>query len=229
MDKQRDTDPNGLEGILFNIIQEKLAGQEHPEGILEVLREMMAFAQDLIQGIEDSGQAPLVSCRSGCSYCCHSQVNILPIEALLISEYLGTNFSSNSIEGVEANITANLNLTRGKNIDQRFALKGLTPCIFLDNHRCGIYPVRPMICRAWNSLDRDACQSAYDNGDVDTEIDTSPMRNFVFSTTRDLFGKFSSQMTLQAGTSDIPRAIRDCLSVTDPLALWLRGGLLFKS
>ncbi|MDD9300960.1 MAG: YkgJ family cysteine cluster protein [Desulfobacter sp.] len=226
--QEMDADQGGLKAILFNIIQGKLADPNDHGHLVGILREMMDFGQELVQDLEISGQAPKVSCGKGCSYCCHSRVNILPIEALLISGFMDKEFDLTAVEAIKAKIQTNLGLTRGKSFFERVALKEQTPCIFLENCQCRVYEVRPMICRAWNSLDKKGCQAAFANGNADAQIDSSKVRNYVFSTTRDLFGELSCQMGLQADLRQIPEAIGDCLASSSPLVLWGGGGELFK-
>ncbi|HYX34222.1 MAG TPA: YkgJ family cysteine cluster protein [Oligoflexus sp.] len=85
-----------------------------------------------------------ISCRAGCSACCHSKVDIVPWEAELIKQHVAEN-----------NIRFD---TRLLDI-QSEALKGEPGtyeklpfadrrCIFLDaDQKCSIYSVRPLMCR----------------------------------------------------------------------------------
>lgn len=94
MSKQPDQESD-LEKILCQTIQDKLHqkksdGCRFHDAILPVFQEVLEFSESIVENLEENGQSPKVACRSGCTYCCHSQVNIIPIEALLISAFIKT-------------------------------------------------------------------------------------------------------------------------------------------
>lgn len=227
------SDPeNDFEQILFQAIQAKLSqkqmdGLEFQNAILPVFQEVLEFSDSLIQGLEKNGQSPKVACKSGCSYCCHSQVNIIPIEALLISAFIKTDFSSTQISALNAEIARNHTLTTGKTLEQVYTLKNDLPCLFLMEGKCSIYRMRPSICRSWNSFDSEACRAAYDSVDFRSSVRVSPARNFVFGTTRDLFAQLSEVLSLQSDTLLLQGAVSDCLKNPDPLGQWAKGHHVF--
>ncbi len=207
-----------LQIILKDVLHKKIKDSNAGETILVHLREIMEFVQDIVEQVEASGQSPSVDCSSGCSYCCYSQVNITPVESLLIHAFIIENFSAVELKGLKAKIRENLFLTAGKTLQDRFTIKEQAPCIFLKEDKCSVYSVRPFICRAWNSLDHKACVSAFHSDKHDSAIDASPMRNYVFQTARDLFVDLSRQMGLETGTLDIPLAISKCLKMVNPFS-----------
>jgi hypothetical protein len=56
---------------------EKLDYQGMSATILVTLQEMMEFVQLVVAQLERTGHSPKVACGKGCSYCCHSQINII--------------------------------------------------------------------------------------------------------------------------------------------------------
>lgn len=78
-----------------------------------------------------------VACRPGCSYCCHQAVAITQAEAELISDFTGQPYVPS--DGID------VDTLRGQHTG--------TPCPFLKDHRCSIYPVRPVACRTHYSLE----------------------------------------------------------------------------
>lgn len=222
-----DEDP--LKSILFNILQEKIKTAVLPAGFPVLLKEMMEYVQNLIDDLETTGQTPEVSCSSGCDYCCYSQVTIVPLEALLIYAFVGEQFSQIEQIDLVNRINDSMYLTGGKTIEQQYTVKQDNPCVFLDAGCCSIYPVRPFICRAWNSLDSIACKQAFDLDTHHSQIETSPVRNYVFGMARELFQELTHKEKLQTVFIDIPHAIINCFGVKDPLAMWGRGDSIFKS
>lgn len=213
-------DDGALKDVLLSVTQEKMSHGSHKETILITIQAVMDFVQEIIEQLEDSGQTPAVSCGSECSFCCHSLIRVIPAEALLINAFIKQNFSDASIHDLEKKIHAYHLLVDGKNLKQRVFVKDQTPCIFLKNDNCRIYPVRPFICRAWNSLDKPACKAAFLSGDSNAEINNSPARNYLFGTARDIFMDMDKTLDLEKGLYKIPNAIQDCLNHSDSLERW---------
>lgn len=108
-------------------------------------------------------------CATGCGSCCTQSVTITAIEGRRILSHLaadGRHWTTSS--GPNQSGTASLTLTT--NQLARLCLDGieppeptqnpwdLTPCPFLEEGRCSIYPARPFMCRAFVS--RNDCAQA---------------------------------------------------------------------
>ena len=222
-----------FEEILFQTIQEKLSqkkadGLKFHDAILPVFQEVLEFSDSIVQNLEKNGQSPKVACQSGCNYCCHSQVNIIPIEALLISAFIKTDFTFTEVSALNTEISQILLLTAGKTLEQLYALKDDLPCLFLKKGKCSIYKMRPSICRSWSSFDSISCKAAYDSVDYRSPVIGSPARNYVFGTTRALFGQLSEAFSLQSETLLLPKAMSDCLNNDNPIGLWKKGYDVFR-
>jgi Fe-S-cluster containining protein len=72
-------------------------------------------------------------CSSGCSHCCHIDVDVTTVEVEYISD------------------AASLSLD---NLAIRSSKNG-RPCVFLENdtRKCGIYSIRPFKCRTFHTID----------------------------------------------------------------------------
>ena len=136
-------EPNEFKTILVNITREKMTSGTHQDTILAALQAVMVFAQEIIEQLEASGQSPAVSCGSGCSFCCHSLIKVIPAEALLIESFIRRHFIDSDIQALKEKINEYQKLVDGKSLEKRVLIKDQTPCIFLKNNICCIYPVRP--------------------------------------------------------------------------------------
>lgn len=234
MDIPAQSDPeNDFEQILFQSVQERLCrkksdGMGFCDAIVPVFLEMLEFSDMIVKDLEDSGQSPGVACKKGCTYCCHSQVTIIPIEALLISAFINTDFTGDEVTVLRAGISRIRSLTAGKTFEQIYEIKGDLPCLFLKEDTCSIYRMRPSICRSWNSFDSHICRAAYHSNNPASSIGSSAARNFVFGTTRSLFTGISEALTLQSGTLLLHNAVSDCLNSPDPMDRWATGHDLFR-
>ncbi|MCK7556461.1 YkgJ family cysteine cluster protein [Chitinophaga sedimenti] len=80
-----------------------------------------------------------VTCKKGCSFCCHMDIDITSTEAQLIKEYMAVNAI-----GIDAGyLEAQLSLSK---VDRPLS-QTHSACVFLKGENCLIYPVRPIACR----------------------------------------------------------------------------------
>ena len=91
----------------------------------------------------------LVACRRGCSHCCHIAVRITVAEAQYIGEHIGL---------------APKPAPRKSAYDIK-DFSDQTPCPFLVNDECSIYPWRPLECRSNFNFDQDNHWCLYENWD----------------------------------------------------------------
>lgn len=220
-------DDNRLKSLVIKAVWQSIENIDFSVSPLMVVKEVMLCVQGFIESMESTGQYESVACQSGCSYCCHSQVYILPLEALFAYSYITSTLNRKSIALLKETIDQNLKLTQGKAQKETVYLKDRTPCVFLNDHKCTIYPVRPFTCRAWNSVNLDDCISAFDSRDPKAEIDTSPARHLVFRTARNLIRVLCIDHNLESVPSTISQSMLVCLSDNDPQAAWSSGQRIF--
>jgi Fe-S-cluster containining protein len=105
-----------------------------PESGEAVLRRYGEFVEQVDRLCADlAGRyAGRMVCRPGCSDCC-TAISVLPVEAAVIADWLAA---------------------RGLPVGRPNAASGSPdlaedrPCAFLSRGLCGIYPIRPLICRS---------------------------------------------------------------------------------
>lgn len=195
--------------------------------IMTALAEIMALAEHIVQRTHEAETDDQIECRSGCSYCCHSQIKLTPAEALLIFFWINSNFTDKQIAALKQRISQNQFLTRGKNLRERVRIKDTTPCIFLDKGSCSIYPVRPFICRGWTSYSRKACKDAFHSGNHTAEIESSAPSNYVFFCARETVRQVCRHRGLECEPLVLPEAMDICFCSRSPFSLWLQKKPLF--
>jgi Fe-S-cluster containining protein len=77
------------------------------------------------------------SCRRGCNFCCHINVDISTKGAIYIIDEAG--LTKEQIESFHNQ--------KGKGMLDR--MKIIEPCAFLKNGECSIYDIRPIVCRKY--------------------------------------------------------------------------------
>mgnify|MGYP003345877699 CR=1 FL=1 len=111
----------------------------------------------------ESRRQPNFACAAGCSWCCHQQVALEPVEAIAIARHVETHFTAGERAAVKQRIDALAERTRGLGNLAWARLK--TPCAFLIDGKCSIYEVRPLRCRAVYSRDAEHCRWAMESPD----------------------------------------------------------------
>ncbi len=101
-----------------------------------------------------------MACRAGCPSCCVLNVAVLLPEGMLVADWLRQRLTSAGLSEMRERLTAYRTRARWMDDEERIA-KGVS-CPLLDPAgSCSIHPVRPLVCRAASSLDREACMQAF--------------------------------------------------------------------
>jgi Fe-S-cluster containining protein len=118
---------------------------------------------------------PKMACKAGCSHCCHVKVGVHPIEAFLIAFYIERVLPfSAKYRFLEALDTFEGNF----DLDEE-AWRNKITCPFLIDQTCGIYPVRPFNCAAYNSTNVQECIASFEGKSKDHDTNLSVWGYFV--------------------------------------------------
>jgi Fe-S-cluster containining protein len=164
------------------------------------------------------------ACRAGCAFCCAIPVAVSPPEALYIAAYMQKTLSPEAQVELHTRLRARVEERQGSTVDaprahQRF-------CSFLrDDRQCGIYPIRPLACRGYNSMSRSACEEVFtDQGN----------RVHMHAGVRELaagviYGLIlaSKQLGLEWGRYELDAAALRALDTPDAAERWARGERVF--
>lgn len=115
--------------------------------------------------------APTLACKAGCFWCCYFTVDVRPVEALRIVEFMHNELPAEDRARIESEIATNSATFAGLDDDER--ARSNTKCPFLHLGRCSIYPVRPQTCRNYHATSATGCKQAYEqphNDDIDPEF-----------------------------------------------------------
>jgi uncharacterized protein len=117
--------------------------------------------------------AGFAACAKGCGHCCHVSVPIADFEARYIADYIKT-------EPVALKRSIRHDLAE-------FSEK--TPCPFLQDGACSIYPVRPLTCRLHVNFDVDNYWCLHENWKKPEAVIPRPTINALISAYHLLAGK----------------------------------------
>jgi Fe-S-cluster containining protein len=102
-----------------------------------------------------------ISCKAGCSYCCHYHVMITATEAFAITEALAKmTAAERQVIQDRIRITAE----RASTLTRDEYLRTNVECAMLvDGKNCSVYQVRPIACRGHHSADVSICKETFDD------------------------------------------------------------------
>ena len=224
MQDQTQAGPDALSAYFFQIADAAQTQVTDPSyALFPIIRQVLAAAAQVLDSVAGTCGSPVPDCASGCSFCCHSRIHVMPLEAVVICSYVQKHFSPEAMQCLKTRIRSNLTYTRGRSLARRVAVKDQTPCIFLDNHACSIYDQRPFICRTWNSLSRQDCETAFISGNQSAEIPCLSAPNYVYTLARDVVQAVCETMHLETGRFELVSAMDRCLGMKDAPSAWTGG------
>lgn len=161
-------------------------------------------------------------CKEGCSYCCHQVVFASAPEILRIADHLRATRSPEALAELAARAARTAEEVRALDLDARAQAKTACPLLDTATGGCGVYPVRPIACRAYHSGDVEACKRAFDRGEASPTIPINPALFHVAHAYS--FGLMTGCVAagLDAGPYDLAVALPAALEA-DRSEAWLRG------
>jgi len=165
-----------VESRLYRLAVDLLATVHDTSGFAATMSAFTDLAENL------AGHRP-VACKLGCSHCCVLNVSVLLPEAVAIAAWL-------SMHCVGAGCDAQLkrlqtHALRVRWMEDSERIHRQTACPFVDARGgCSIYPVRPLVCRAVTSLNKEDCLAALDPSqfDADHAVPMDTVRRMIMDT-----------------------------------------------
>jgi Fe-S-cluster containining protein len=134
-----------------------LGGSPGDEELIQAARAVQELAERELARHHQHGE--LVACGPGCSHCCVLNVAVLTPEAAAVADYLQRKLDAPELDRMRQRIDRLYSDIRWCSDDER--ITRMRSCAFVDGSgRCGIYPVRPLLCRALTSTDPETCRQA---------------------------------------------------------------------
>lgn len=171
-------DPNDLLGDFLRQISKTLATAVEnalvqgamPANVEAVARTAATAHDDAVAGIAKIVpplERPL-ACRQGCNHCCHITVVTDVPSVLRLAEHIRSRFSADQREDLRRRIAHRIGAIDAMSNPER--VRARLPCPLLVDGVCSAYEARPLICRAFNSFDAEACAREIMSGRPGAEI-----------------------------------------------------------
>jgi Fe-S-cluster containining protein len=157
------------------------------------------------------------ACAPGCFFCCYLPVDVLAPEAFRIAAHLKRTRSPGELAGLVYRLGA-----PGRHDP------GTRPCVFLDQGRCSIYEVRPMVCRGYNSLSKERCEAFHHDASVDLKGTKDHVAGSAAEAMEDGIIAGLNALGLDAQWYELSSAVLRALETADGPERWARGEAVFE-
>ena len=145
-------------------------------------------------------------------------------EALYIAAYLQETLSAEAQVALRTHLRARVEQRQGWTVDARHAHKRF--CVFLrDDRQCGIYAIRPLACRGYNSMSRSACEEAFTDQRDRVHMHAG-VRELASGVIYGLI-QASKGLGLEWGRYELEAAVLRALGTSDAAQRWARGERVF--
>ena len=225
--------PEGMEGIELDARRKErlqaaqaLKSARTPLTVIEVANQATVLAEQTIAELKKMYRPPALACREGCDWCCYLTVGTAAPEVVRIVDHLRRTLSPDQLDALRERVI--------RQDDQRRELKAARrgpvrlPCVFLEDHRCSIYPVRPLTCRGCNSTSARQCELFVDPRNkavVPMYVPQHRLTTFVLDGMRAGIGEAG----LRGELLELTGALRIALENPEAIGRWLAGESVFES
>ena len=166
-------------------------------------------------------------CREGCPGCCHARISVTVPEICAIADSIRENRTPEEINSIRRRAVEIAEESSG--MDNTQFAKSMFWCPLLSSGlSCSVYPVRPLVCRAWHSLSRDQCHDCYFANHV---TDTIPLDEHAYTVGQGVRAGLSSAIDaagLDGRSYELCHAHIVAIDQPDAAELWAAGENVFE-
>lgn len=192
-----------------------------PSHVYELVDGAVALAGTFMA--RDPTSPSSLACKPGCDACCHRPVGTSAPVVLRIAAAMRAGLGDAELAAALARVVALDERTHGRTWTP--AERPPLPCALLVQGVCSIYPVRPFVCRGWNSADAEACRRALGEDSVEMRFDLYQRTTFA-AVERGVQAALSAR-GLDPADLELTAALRVALEQQDACERWLAGEKVF--
>jgi Fe-S-cluster containining protein len=194
-----------------------------PLQVIEIADEANHVGEEALRKAHAIQHPPVLACHEGCDWCCYLDVGTTVPEVVRIAAYLRRHLSEEELVQVRERLVRRQAQRRERQLGRRG--EPLVPCALLVDHRCSVYPVRPLTCRASNSQSAKACEQFLNQPKTELPVYGPQHRigTFVLDGMRAGLGEAG----LSGELLELSAALRVALELPDAAERWLAGEPVF--
>ncbi|TVS11624.1 MAG: YkgJ family cysteine cluster protein [Wenzhouxiangella sp.] len=129
-----------------------------PKGSHQALRQTQRLIEEQTRILPRDDRGPL-ACRAGCNFCCHLRVLCTAPEVFAVIDWMRAQASAEDFKQFRQRVAATAETLHGLDPDK--VLRTNLACPNLVDGHCSVYAARPLSCRAYHSLSREACETSF--------------------------------------------------------------------
>jgi hypothetical protein len=178
--------------------------------------------------IDQSPERDRRACRAGCAFCCYLPVVLVTAaEAVHLAAWLRTHCSAEELEALRQRLADRYQQSAASSSTSQ-AKKPLA-CALLQNDRCMAYPARPLKCRGWNSVRREACEQVYGHSPSTTQVPVDAYAFIMGNAVLNGLSDSAAHSELDGACYDLTYALARALEIPDVVQRWRNGEWLFDA
>lgn len=210
-----------MEFIIDFVTVRRIVTQETAQAQTEIaaLGPLSAYQRSLQrhdQRLSEAADADTLACKAGCAWCCHFSVDVRPVEALNILEFMRATFSAAEQQQLRTEIEANSRVLGP--LDEMQRMQQTIKCAFLADGRCSIYPARPQTCRNYHATNAAGCQQSYEQPDnFDIAPEYAPLVYQSGAAHVDAFSKALQEAGYDIAAYELNSALTEALAQPDAI------------
>lgn len=216
-----------LERQVREIVSETLATSKAVEELPLILNATVQFLEKLTRDFTETlpPHRPIV-CAEGCVFCCTSiEVHASALEVIGITTHLTDHFSEPEIRALGRDIRQTAEAKKAQNGKKS---PSSFPCPLLKDGKCQVYPVRPFVCRGFNSYDASACER-HKGGDRDAKIDGYVHQDIIAQAALRGVQRGCADCGFDGNALDLTPALAVALETPDAFERWQAGEAVFDT
>ena len=200
------------------------AGKE-AEAVTALVDNAHAWADMMI---DRSPERDRRACRAGCAFCCYLPVVLVSAaEAVHLAAWLRARCSPEELAALRQRLADRSRQSRAPaSASHR---ESLHPCALLRDNQCMAYPARPLKCRGWNSLRREACEQAYGPGQSLGQVPADAHAFVIGNAVLNGLSEGATHAGLDGDSYDLTFALARALEIPDAVRRWRNGERLFAA
>ena len=202
-----------------------LQAGEDAETVTTVVENAHAWADSMI---DRSPERDRRACRAGCAFCCYLPVVLATAaEIVHLATWLRTHCSLEELAALQQRLAdrSRQNVTSSSPSRAQTPL----PCALLQDNQCMAYPARPLKCRGWTSLRREACEEAYGPGQSPSRVPADAYAFVMGNAVLNGLSDSATQAGLDGTAYDLTSALARALEIPDVVQRWRNGERLFAA
>lgn len=216
-----------------NIAESTLEVGHTPESLEKVVSKLDKMVEREVTGMHQKGPAIFgaaykpAACKAGCWFCCTQPVTLPIPEVLRIAHHIRDNWSPEELAALKERL-ASYRAALESNMKEQKGRKLRHICPLLQEEKCSVWEVRPIVCRGYNSTDVNVCIKKKDDPVNDPPVPASGVQQMIAQRIRHGMQIALHHHRLQPDMCDLSLGLAFALENPDAAERYAAGEMVFE-